>query len=56
MKTIQELGQELGLNEEQTKKLESYMSQLVMELLESIKEDNVRNFDETIKSLEVAKE
>lgn len=53
MKTIQEFGQELGLNADQINKLEVYMSQLVMELLESIKEDNVRNFDETINSLKI---
>ncbi|MCX6726384.1 MAG: hypothetical protein NTY75_01025 [Candidatus Shapirobacteria bacterium] len=51
MQTIKDFGKELGLNEAQTKMLEVYMTGVVMELVESIKEDNIKNFDETINSL-----
>jgi hypothetical protein len=51
MQTIQDFGHTLGLSEEQKLKLEEYITQLVAELLESIKEDNIKNFDETIKNL-----
>jgi len=51
MQTIIDFSRELGLNEEQIKKLEEYISLLAIELLESIKNDNVKNFDETINNL-----
>jgi hypothetical protein len=51
MQTIKDFGQKLGLNEVQTKKLEEYLAEVVMELVESMKEDNIKNFDETINSL-----
>lgn len=51
MQTIQELAAELKLAPGQTARLEQFVNQLVIELLESIKDDNNRNFDETIDSL-----
>jgi DNA-directed RNA polymerase sigma subunit (sigma70/sigma32) len=51
MKTIDELIRELKLNPQQAQKVQEYMSELVIELLESIKEDNDNNFDETIDNL-----
>lgn len=51
MKTIDELITDLKLNPQQAQKVQEYMSELVIELLESIKEDNINNFDETIQNL-----
>jgi hypothetical protein len=51
MQTIDELSQQLGLSPEQKSAVEKYCSQLVIELLESIKQDNVQNFDETISTI-----
>lgn len=52
MQTIDELAKELNLNEDQAAKIQTYINELVIELLLSIKEDNNRNFDETINSLQ----
>lgn len=51
MKTIDDLIKELKLNPDQAQKVQEYMSELVIELLQSIKEDNIKNFDETMDSL-----
>jgi len=51
MKTIKQLSEELKLTPEQTAGIEQYCSELAVELLKSIKDDNVQNFDETISSL-----
>ena len=51
MKTINELSTELKLNPEQSQKIEVFVSELVVELLESIKQDNIKNFDETIEKV-----
>ncbi|MFA5895018.1 MAG: hypothetical protein WC851_04540 [Candidatus Shapirobacteria bacterium] len=51
MQTIDELCTQLKLTPEQKIAVEAYCSQLVVELLESIKQDNVQNFDETISSI-----
>ncbi|MBI2464949.1 hypothetical protein HYV64_02290 [Candidatus Shapirobacteria bacterium] len=51
MQTIDELCQQLKLTPEQKLAIEAYCSQLVVELLESIKQDNVQNFDETISTI-----
>ena len=48
MQTTQQLSDQLKLTPEQKAGVEDYCSQLVLELLESIKQDNVQNFDETI--------
>ncbi len=51
MKTINELASDLKLTPEQAAEIEKYIGELVVELLESIKRDNDKNFDETIESL-----
>lgn len=51
MKTFDELSAELNLNQEQQQAIETYFNQLIVELLESIKQDNNQNFDETISSI-----
>ena len=51
MKTIDELTKELNLTPEQSQKIQEYVADLVIELLENIKQDNIKNFDETIESL-----
>lgn len=51
MKTIDELTNELKLTPEQTSGVQSYINSLLIELLESIKQDHIRNFDETINNL-----
>jgi hypothetical protein len=51
MQTIQQLCDELKLTKEQQVGIENYCSLLAVELLESIKQDNVQNFDETINSI-----
>jgi hypothetical protein len=51
MKTIEELTAELKLNEDQVVGVKEYINNLLIELLESIKEDHIRNFDETINNL-----
>ncbi|MGI5841584.1 MAG: hypothetical protein ACOX6N_05200 [Patescibacteria group bacterium] len=52
METIDDICRQLNLNEEQTRQLKSYISNLVIELLESLKQDNIKNFDETIRGLQ----
>ena len=51
MKTFDELAKELNLTPEQKNAVETYFNQLIVELLESIKQDNNQNFDETISSI-----
>ncbi len=51
MKTIEELTQELKLTPEQALGVKSYINGLLIELLESIKQDHIKNFDETIHNL-----
>lgn len=51
MQTIDQFCTQLGLNEQQSAKVAQYVSELAIELLQSIKEDNIRNFDETIDNL-----
>jgi hypothetical protein len=51
MQTFNELSKELKLTPEQSAAIEAYCSEMVVELLESIKQDNVQNFDETISSI-----
>ena len=51
MKTFDELVKELKLNPDQSQKLQQYINDLVIELLESVKEDIVKNTDETISNL-----
>jgi len=51
MQTIDELCTQLKLTSEQKTAVEAYCNQLVVELLESIKQDNIQDFDETISSI-----
>lgn len=51
MQTIAQLSKQIKLTPDQQKAIEAYCSELAVELLESIKEDNVQNFDETINTL-----
>lgn len=51
MKTFDELAVELKLSPQQKSAVEKYFNELVIELLESIKKDNIDNFDETINTL-----
>ncbi len=51
MQTFNELSKQLKLTPEQSNAIEAYFSELVVELLESIKQDNLQNFDETINSI-----
>ena len=51
MQTIEELTKDLKLNSEQSKTLETYINGLLIELLESIKQDHIKNFEETIENL-----
>ncbi|MFA6518856.1 MAG: hypothetical protein WCV93_04400 [Candidatus Shapirobacteria bacterium] len=51
MQTLKDLATELKLTPQATAKLEQFVNQLVIELLQSIQEDNNRNFDETVANL-----
>ena len=51
MQTIDQLAKEIGLNDSQKHQVESYFAGLVIELLETIKQDNIQNFDETINTI-----
>jgi len=51
MQTIEQLTQDLKLTPEQSKVIETYINGLLIELLESIKQDHIKNFEETIENL-----
>jgi hypothetical protein len=51
MQTIEELTQQLKLTPEQADGVKDYINGLLVELLESIKQDHIKNFDETINNL-----
>lgn len=51
MKPIEELMSELDLNETQATGVKEYINELLINLLESIKQDHIKNFDETINDL-----
>jgi hypothetical protein len=51
MQSIDELITELKLNPEQSVAVKKYFEDLVVELLESLKQDNLQNFEETISSI-----
>lgn len=51
MQTFDELSKELKLTQDQSNEVKSYINGLLVELLESIKQDHIRNFDETINNL-----
>ncbi|HEX8923706.1 MAG TPA: hypothetical protein VF828_03155 [Patescibacteria group bacterium] len=56
METIDELSQKLKLTPDQKSSIEIYIKAIVIELLESIKQDNIKNFDETIAALNQKKD
>jgi len=51
MQTIEELTKELNLTSEQSSAIQVYINGLLIELLESIKQDHIKNFEETIENL-----
>lgn len=51
MQTIDQLCAELKLDPNQSDALKVYLTELIVDLLESIKQDNIKNFEETIESL-----
>jgi hypothetical protein len=51
MKTLQDLSQELNLTPQQADGIKEYLSHLVIDLLEGLRDENIKNFDETIESL-----
>ena len=52
MQTFDQLCQELKLTPEQITGIKIYINGLLIELLESIKQDHIKNFDETSKKLQ----
>lgn len=51
MKTIDELIVGLKLDPQQSQTVKTYFEDLVVELLESLKQDNLQNFEDTINSI-----
>jgi len=51
METIEQLIEQLKLTPEQSEGVKQYINSLLVELLESIKQDHIKNFDETINNL-----
>lgn len=51
MQTFNQFCEQQKLTPDQKIAFENYIGELVIELLESIKQDNVQNFDETISSI-----
>jgi len=51
MQTIEELIKENNLTPQQAESIKVYINSLLIELLESIKQDHIKNFEETIDNL-----
>ena len=51
MQTFDELVKSAALDPNQSLVVRQFINQLVVDLLESLKEENLRNFDDTIASL-----
>jgi len=51
MQTIEELIKENNLTSQQADSIKTYINGLLIELLESIKQDHIKNFEETIDNL-----
>ena len=51
MQTIDELSREFALDQKQSARIQQYLTSLIIELLRSLRDENSRNFDETIESL-----
>ena len=54
MQTIEELIADLNLTPDQAEGVKEYINNLLVELLESIKQDHINNFDETIHNLKTS--
>jgi hypothetical protein len=54
MQTIEELIADLNLTPDQAEGVKEYINNLLVELLESIKQDHINNFDETIHKLKTS--
>ncbi len=51
MKTIKQLQTDLKLNQKQAEGVSNFINELVVEVLDSLKEDTIGNFEETIEAL-----
>jgi len=51
MKTIKQLQAELKLSQHQTDGVSKFINDLVVKILDSLKEDTIGNFEETIEAL-----
>ena len=51
MQTIDELIKDQNLTPKQSEAIKTYINGLLIELLESIKQDHIKNFEETIENL-----
>jgi hypothetical protein len=51
MQTFDELATELKLSPKQSQAIKAYFESLIIELLESLKVDNLENFEDTINSV-----
>lgn len=51
MQTLDQIITSLKLNPEQSEVIKKYFEELTVELLESLKQDNLQNFEETISSI-----
>lgn len=52
MQTFDELVAELKLTREQSVKIQQYLNELVIELIEGVKEDIIKNAEDTISNLQ----
>lgn len=48
MQSLQDLSKEINLTSDQQQAVQNYISLLIVELLQTLKQDTVANFDETI--------
>jgi hypothetical protein len=51
MQTLDQVITSLKLSPEQSEVIKRYFEELTVELLESLKQDNLQNFEETISSI-----
>jgi len=51
MQTLDQIITTLKLNRQQSEIIKKYFEELTVELLESLKQDNLQNFEETISSI-----
>lgn len=51
MKTIKQLQNDLKLSQRQTEGVSKFINELVVEILNSLKEDTIGNFEETVEAL-----